>query len=897
MLRARPTPPPPLRARLAFCAVVSALIAAPGCRDGDAGAPAERDGDAIEDTGHGADAAEDGLETVEVDPRLSDIDASSDAEPDASDAASLDGEGPDALDTRSADAAEVSEPNDVTDLSDVPDAADAGDAGDGADTSAPMPSAPACPEVARYFGKLAFVTGGALSLAPLREPGPATPLLAVDPRARVVARVAPGEAELIVSQPAGSTCTLTGLIRGPAAHVAAWSIARPGGPDCLAPALSADRALWSVGSELLEVEPDTGLVVSARELGAAILTGPVALDPGGLVSGGGSHWLVGTADGLVVFARDDAGTEVLATSPLPDGGLAASLAPIDAGLVALATRNGPAELPGRLWLLRVSAEPHAIEVLGEPLDTPTAMTTPPVSLGCDARAGGGSHWYCPGGLVIAGGEGWVRAFAAPSGEIAWEQALEVALTGLTATGDGRVAGGGSHWLPGHPDPDDPDTAGWQLLEAGPERVRLLASGADPGCVSSPIVDGDGLVAAVAGGGIARVQTDLDGRASGWTRPGGSETGGPSLGDCGDGIPRGLVPVTFASREVSLVRAAGDFTLLGGATADGRPWIGWVDARGQVVDDFVPLTPGALPDGPLRALVARGKHAEAAFYEIRDGVRHLVLGRWLRLSRIGASTSLQYTDVDIKGLSHEFQSTMVALFEGPSGIRVERVDPASGSVSETSLPGVSLAHGMGQGPDSGHLAWGEGPTPWLYVLREDLSIRAAFEWPLLDPLGAATRADGSVLFVGTEGTTTRVLRVHPDGVELGRLELPGAAISFAVRGDEALLLEAASGLRRVSPLLTPGLAWPLLSLTSNPARPFELGSANVLASDSAFNVLVTRPTLALAAVDAEGHSTCAEAGYCLGAAPCDSAEGCLAAGCDPDQGACTTAPIETPGCTP
>lgn len=870
------TSPPSQLARLALRATTVALLLGSGCVASDSG-------DTSSDTRPGADATRD-VEELPDTPELGpDATLAPDLESDIP--AEADGDPPDG------DPPDVDPPDGAPPDGDPPD-------GDPPDSGVAPPSASACPELARYFGQLAFVTGGTLSLAPLREPAPAIPLLEVDPGAHVASRVAPGEPELFVAQETGSGCALTALARGPAAHAVAWTLELPGGPDCLPPALAADRALWPLGSELLELELDTGLVVSRRELGAAALAGPVPLDPGGLVSGGGSHWLVGTADALVVLAWDDSGPTAIASSPLPEGGLPASLAPIDAGLFALATRSGPTELAGRLWLMRVSAEPPAIEVLGEPLDTPSPMTTPPVSLGCDARAGGGSHWYCPGGLVIAGGEGWVRAFAVPSGEPAWEQALEVALTGLTATGDGRVAGGGSHWLPGHPDdPDDSDLEGWQLLEAGPERVRLLASGAEAACVSSPIVDGDGLVAALAGGGIARARSDLEGRASGWTRPGGSDTGGPSLGDCGDGIPRGLVPLALVSREVSLVRAAGDYTLLGGATADGRPWLGWVDARGQLVDDFVPLSPGAVPDGPLRALVARGKHAEAAFYEIRDGIRHLVLGRWLRLSSVGTSTSLQYTDVDIKGLSHEFQSTMVALFEGPSGIRVERVDPASGPVSETSLPGVSLAGGMGQGPDRGHIAWGEGPTAWLYTLREDLSIRAAFEWSSLDPLGAATRADGSVLFVGREGTTTRVLRVHPDGVELGRLDLPGPSTSFAVRGDEALLLEPTIGLRRVSPLLTAGLAKPLLALTGDPARPFELGSATVLATERAFHVVVMRPTFALAAVDAEGHSTCAEAGYCLGAAPCDSADPCFASGCDPAGGACLGASLDVPACSP
>lgn len=114
---------------------------------------------------------------------------------------------------------------------------------------------------------------------------------------------------------------------------------------------------------------------------------------------------------------------------------------------------------------------------------------------------------------------------------------------------------------------------------------------------------------------------------------------------------------------------------------------------------------------------------------------------------------------------------------------------------------------------------------------------------------------------------------------------------------ARILEPAVGLRRVSPLPSAGLSRPLLALTSDPLRSFDLGSAAVLATDRAFDLLVTRPTIALVAVDPEGYSTCAEAGYCLGAAPCDSTDPCLGAGCDPASGRCLATSLEVPTGTP
>ena len=763
------------------------------------------------------------------------------------------------------------------------------DAGPDSNDPADVAQGSACPDPVRYYGHVAHVADGSLRLAPARVPGPDELLGAAPANAQLAARVAQGGPELFVSRRAAEVCTLEAYKREGALHPVAWTLDEPAPLGaCAAPQIAAGRGLWPAGASLIVVDLETGLPTSRLALVSAALTGAIPADPGGLVSGGGSHWLVGIADALVVVAWTESGLVSLGSFPLPDAGVPVWLAPVSGGLIALATRSEGDALASRLWLLKVSGSPLSVAPLGEPLDLPGPLTVAPVTLGCDPLAGGGSHWFCPGGLLITGGQGWVRAFEVPSGEIAWEQSLDVALTGLSASGDGRLAGGGSHWLP---------EPGWGLYALGPEGARRLAGGPEGACVSSPLIDGDGLVTAVAPGGIVRVASDLEGPASGWTRPLGSDLGGVSTGDCGDGVPRGLVRTPISERVGLLASPnAGSFTLVGGATTDGRPWFAWLDARGQVIDEVLPLSQGAVADGPLRAIIARSRHADVGFYERRDGQRQIVLGRWQRILGVPQTVSLPYTDVELVGLSHELQATMVALFEGTAGVRVERVDLVSGPVSQTTLPGVSQAQGLARGPASSHLAWGRGPTPWLIILSPDLGVSVALEWPGGEPLGASARADGTVLFVLNADGATRVHWLGADGAPLGRLDLPSEAASFAVVGDEAMLLDMLGEVRRVGPQLTAGAGLPPLALSA--LTSWDPTSTSVVATDRAFRLVAFQPqALALASLDVEGRSTCSEAGYCIGAAPCYSADPCLTASCDPSSGACLTAPLDSAQCSP
>ncbi|MFO0745093.1 MAG: hypothetical protein U1F43_05360 [Myxococcota bacterium] len=759
-----------------------------------------------------------------------------------------------------------------------------------------------------------------------------------------------GDAELFVATRGATTCTLRAFRRAPpgATDPLLWTLdidlaGQSAEAACAAPAVAPDsasgrRALWAVGSGIVEVDLDQGQAVSRLTLASPATSPIVPLDPGANISGGGSHWLVGAVGRLDVVTRGDDGLALALSAPVSLGAELApaevtALAPVSGGLVAALVRTPPeAGLGAHVILMSASyagagaARVTGLVRLGEPIDTPSAVLTPPVTLGCGLVAGGGSHWWCPGGTVVVAGDGWVRAFDAPSGAVAWGWDDGFRYSGLSASGDGRVAGGGSHWLP------DVD---WELRLVGPEdppralATGPVASGLAPAdvCVASAFIDGDGLIATSvetpAGTAWVRAPSDLAAPVEGWVRPSGdaASAGALDTGRCGDGHARGLVRIDPGDHVTGHFRDIDGFIVLAGASGDGTtPWLAWYEADGHHFDEVVPLARGATTGSPVQALTLRAKFAIVGFSQpATGGGEDLVVSTWLRSFH---TATLEHVlplgaGEHLAGLDTQDDGSTVALIDGPDASRLVRIIDAGPVVAgpvDSGLPRGAVA--FEDGPDDGHLAWGpvaDGAFARIYA--HDLSTRAtiplAEDGRVVRVAGGVTAPDGSVVLalsvrdVARDETRGRLERYSADGVRLDATDLGlFAPRAVAVDPDGAIVsLDLGLGARRVVPGAGVGPRRPLIALA--PLGLTTPVSAVMLQAPSpvGLRALVvgpvagagTAPAVALVALDAEGFTTCAEVGFCLATPGCVPPDACTTAGCEPTTGLCVEAPLASPDC--
>ncbi|MCK6575092.1 hypothetical protein L6V77_28820, partial [Myxococcota bacterium] len=313
---------------------------------------------------------------------------------------------------------------------------------------------------------------------------------------------------------------------------------------------------------------------------------------------------VTTEDALWVLDVGAQPPAVVASLEVPDL-LPAVLTALDARSLVLTGRTS-ADIPGvGDALLRVAFEPETFTVtpLGPAQLLPGPALASPVG-GEDCQnplANGGSHWWCPGGLVALGGDGWVRGFRFADGvEVLTHAPLDLRVTSLTMTRDGRIMNGGSHWLPG--------TSEYRLEMmavdggAAPAIAPLAAgvAGAES-CVGSPVVESDGLViAAIVTPGspdavLLREQTFLGGLAPAWSRgasgdnlgaaapvdplapcPGGTRALGAGIVDGADfGLGRVVLPLPDGGFQLGGLRRTDDGN-------DFVPWTARYDAAANLV---------------------------------------------------------------------------------------------------------------------------------------------------------------------------------------------------------------------------------------------------------------------------------------------------------------------------
>jgi hypothetical protein len=285
--------------------------------------------------------------------------------------------------------------------------------------------------------------------------------------------------------------------------------------------------------------------------------------------------------------------------------LPAALTALDARALILTGRTA-ADVPGvGDALIRVAFEPETFTLtsLGPAQLLPGPALASPVG-GEDCQnplANGGSHWWCPGGLVALGGDGWVRGFRFADGvEVLTHTPLDLRVTSLTMTRDGRIMNGGSHWQPG--------TSDYRLEMmtvgggAAPEIAALTAgvAGAES-CVGSPVVESDGLViAAIVTPGspdavLVREQTFLGGLAPAWSRGASGDNLGTAapvdpLAPCPGGTralgARLLVGADFGLGSVVMPLPDGGFQLGGLRQSENGndfvPWTARYDAAANLL---------------------------------------------------------------------------------------------------------------------------------------------------------------------------------------------------------------------------------------------------------------------------------------------------------------------------
>ncbi|MCB9523902.1 MAG: hypothetical protein H6702_11130 [Myxococcales bacterium] len=493
-----------------------------------------------------------------------------------------------------------------------------------------------------FGGAAAFALADATALAPLVAPG--QPLEA--------------PAVFVPLIPAAGGCEVVALDRraGPV-----WRQAIEGANGCTRPALADGHLLLSVataqGGAAVLLDRATGAERARVALPGAPTTDVVRLAteraqnggshwlpaPEGLAANGGSHWLVGVGEHLVDLGwGDDAAPALAVRTRVRLGAFAMALAPVGPGRLAIAARRRAAD-PGYgdqilRWTLRVEAEAAELAEAGAPIDTGAPLQAPLVGAAdCDDRvANGGSHWWCPDGLLVGAGQDWLAGWRWSDGALVGRAVKALHSTGVVIGDDGKIFNGGSHWRGA--------AEGWALLSAdlrAPEvEPTVLAEGqrGQTPCVAPVAADPGGrLDLLVTGGGgptLTRLPSLAGGLAPGWARPGGDNAGagGPvsPVAGCGGGAPRFRRPLVQAEGRDGRAGAVGPGGVFLGLPdpQGGPPAVAALDPMGRVrwIRTVPPPQGQATLGWAAMAPLGDGVAAVAEFELAgRRAVRLLVLG--------------------------------------------------------------------------------------------------------------------------------------------------------------------------------------------------------------------------------------------------------------------------------
>ncbi|MFT7580814.1 MAG: hypothetical protein ACI9MR_002488 [Myxococcota bacterium] len=727
-----------------------------------------------------------------------------------------------------------------------------------------------------------------------------------------------GGVELAVTlQSATGPCTLVGYDRQGSE---VWRHPSES-PTCLPPYVDDLVVLWPTPNASLGwlvLDRDTGARLDTVMFGAAPTTGIITLEPNDPLSGGGgSHWLVGTDAGVHHVERTSAGA-YLAAGPLSQGSNAVTaLALLESGLVLATLRDFPEDtgFGSFLQVLAVSWSATGVPALAPDSDRITApgpLASAPIGTGrCGVAGGGGSHWWCPRGAVVAGGEGWLRVWSTRGAQRAavdepgtWTHLAMTAGGGVVGV---RIGDDGGYGYVAY----DPEFDAVETLVEPDASIRA--------CAGAPLVNGVGQLAAHRGplgeaAKLIRVDRDVAGLATGWPRPGGDARNQQvRLSDpqqCADGFRRFLASIPVAGLAPSALADTTDRYIVGGETPDGGPWLGWFDRGGQLqVGGSLP-GPGS-PSGPVVALATRpGAVGTLVFLDRRvAGLRSATL-QALATDTLTPAWSLTIEGAGFSaavGMAYDpvaDAAFLLAASDSGEGALVVKVDLATQlevgpgwrepvgteptAIVSNPLGGVVIA-GSGEDLDGQHA--------WITALNTDLTSPWRRTVPLVGDKAPAvrltSREDGGVWAIVTQEdsdspryTTT----LHPFSAS----GVPGLVIPV---GDDRVLLFAADpagdalsadvdfGLRPITRAL--GVA-----ASSDPfAGSRGLVPAALHALGGGAYLLVGERGLAAEAVllrvGPHGRASCDAVGRCVWVEPssCTDADTCTTDSCVPTTGLC------------
>lgn len=667
----------------------------------------------------------------------------------------------------------------------------------------------------------------------------------------------------------------------------------------LAPMVMPSRILWPIltpeGVRYSWRDDASGVEVASFATDRAPRAPMVALD--GRLEGGGTHWIVGT-DGGVELLRDSLASsrlEDLPATPRTPGIVArwSSEAPV---LAMTGIGDDVAVVLGpvgseRLQLLRV-------EVSGTPTIVPTAapialpgdVHADPVAFACDER--NAARWFCGAGAsgsVALAGDGWMGAWSLPDGRELARRTLAMDVMTMTLGASGRIAGGGTHWLPS-------GELGWRLALLDPtassEDIELAEG--EGGCVTSPLWDTDGAIAAVVSGpepmlvrGVARVPEGALGIAAGRPRSRGGRrnTTERVAGGfvCDDGVARGGGAVMLGDDFIEGIVVSGTSVVAYGSR-DERGLLRWLPEIGAEVALRVEDT------RHVERAVGLGNGSVAVVY--RD------LAERVHVRAFSATGSLWDWDLVEDG------GSLVALIQTANGEIwlgqrsgsadfVHRVDPATGPIETRAFfedDGIGLSLLVAD-PRGGALMVLDGtPRIGLRRLDEGGAPGAILWWGEGDGNRVATAAavdtERAIRVVSEQvGGAVTLLIGRGDALEEVPLPIVAENAAFTLAGDGLAISSAGflrvSGTGRVGLLRAPPDDWqPLI-----PGR-------SLVATGDGFVAAFTRvgaegSELVWGWADGHGFFACASVGACAAVAPatCDATEACAPRGCAPDTGAC------------
>lgn len=672
---------------------------------------------------------------------------------------------------------------------------------------------------------------------------------------------------------------------------ALWTLEREAA-RCVSPSPS-EAGLWlplahADGTGTLErIDPNDGTVLGSTALPSAPTTALAAL------GGGGSHWIAGSERGVLLVAGPAGGVLGVTNHEL-DG-----LAPV-VELAVVASDRLVVASERNLGRYSVDLDEAVLEPLGAPIEAAGPITSNLVaSLDCGDLAGGGTHYFCEGGLVAAGGAGWMSAWRIDDGESWFGLSVPDTVQGLALLADGSLYGGGSHWTGG-----EGGVSLYAMRHPGaPLELVHSRSVPDESCAASPVVDTDGTLALSVASRVASelvtVATRAPGLASGWSRANGDNGSRATLTDQSDTCDTGDVRLfqRFAGPELGHASDVatfpdGAFVVAGGG--DGAVLAGFSPAGVQEWSH-------TLPDAPQFDRIAASDDRVFAFALRSDSLEVRVLARD---GAVLAEQSEPMTGLSLVG-AHALgdgRVVVVAALAVNDPLAADALlfvfSPDGALVGEAELidAAVLVPSASARVPGSSDLVL-TGAVDFAGGFAARVTLEGALVWfdsvetarPDLFGVDVLVDADGVATVAFANGQHTLLHRY--DALGSRGITTPYAfVVPKALAADEtgSWLLDQSGGVSLVLDQLT------LAPVRARPEAPsvqglaLEAGGAGVLLVANATEADGSGSVL-LARLDSEARSGCARAGLCVSAESCAAEGACQANTCEPSTGQCIAEP--------